>query len=210
MPETALITQKNQPHAARTTALLLSRHPLLPFLTSPQPVRKTSLADDAERRDARLAVIGRQLSIWARKDHARAVPGGQKRCPRPPGDPDRRGHNPKWKQVHRARPERPQSVNPPRRRCARSAAGAQSSRHSGGFRGGANAVLQARPRSAPAPHYKLQGSQLHRSGHTFRASTMCPRGYCRAGRKDRCRASTDRAGARVSSASERQRGEKRG
>ncbi|WP_233996670.1 hypothetical protein, partial [Erythrobacter sp. HI0074] len=73
MPETALITQKNQPHAARTTALLLSRHPLLPFLTSPQPVRKTSLADDAERRDARLAVIGRQLSIWARKDHARAV-----------------------------------------------------------------------------------------------------------------------------------------
>ena len=186
MPETALITQKNQPHAARTTALLLSCHPFLPFLTSPQLVRKSSLAGNAERRDAGLAVIGRRPRRRERKDHARAVAGEQRRCPRPPGDPDRRAHNPKRNQVHRTRPERPQSANPPRQRCACAAAEARYGRHNGGFRGEASAVRQARPRSVPVPHYRLQESQLHRSGHTFLASTMCPRGYCRAGRKDRC------------------------
>ncbi|MBO6767324.1 MAG: hypothetical protein JJ901_03345 [Erythrobacter sp.] len=55
---TAQFEPKNQPHTARPTALLLSRHPFFPFLTIFPTPRLASLENEVGRQSTISDVIG--------------------------------------------------------------------------------------------------------------------------------------------------------
>jgi len=187
--------QSEQPHARAQTAVLLSRHPLLPpsaashllplalFLSlkkrCPTAIQPVISEHSSEARRSHLAAILTGLRQAPAADRETKIrPAGRSVSPLHPADEQRDHHEAR----HRDRAMREREL-----KRSRPASAPTIWRHKRWFRS-ATDVRRDGLRTAPALHYRPPKSRDRHSDRAAREDKRCRQRCCRTDHMDRCRA----------------------